>query len=439
MKLWGGRFRKDENKLMEEFNSSFSIDKRLINVDIQTSIAHVSMLIETNIIQKNDGISIIEGLKKIKNDIYNEILKVDGDYEDVHSFLEATLIKYIGEVGKKLHTARSRNDLIATDMKLYTKTETSYLILHLKELKTVLVNVAEENKKVILPGYTHLQRAQVVTFKHHLLAYTKMLSRDIQRLENALILLNESPLGAGALAGTTHDIDRNMTSKQLGFDKPNENFLDSVSDRDYLIEITSCMSIVMMHLSRLSEELILWNCKEFDFIEIDDAYSTGSSIMPQKKNPDAAELIRGRTGIVYGSLTGLLTIMKSLPLAYNKDMQEDKKFFFDSIDTTIDCIRIMTNMVQTLKVKSENMKKSVKKGFLNATDLADYLVRKGVHFRDAHAIVGEIVIECENNDVTIQDISLERLKKFSEVIEEDVYGEIDEHKTLKKGNKKYML
>ncbi|ASN06178.1 argininosuccinate lyase [Virgibacillus necropolis] len=438
MKLWGGRFRKEENKLMESFNSSLAIDKRLVYEDITGSLSHVNMLIKSKILTEPEGNKIIEGLNSILTDIENKELLVNGDYEDIHSFVETNLINRIGETGKKLHTARSRNDQIAVDMRLYAKKKSADVIEAIELLQNNLKMKADENV-IIMPGYTHLQRAQVVTFKHHLMAYFQMLDRDKTRIENAKTLMDESPLGCGALAGTTHNINRDTTAKALGFEKPVTNFLDGVSDRDYLLELMSCFSIVMMHLSRLSEELILWSSQEFNFVEIDDAFSTGSSIMPQKRNPDAAELIRGKTGRVYGSLFSLLTTMKGLPLAYNKDMQEDKEPFFDSVDTTLSCLEIMSQIIDTLKANKENMEKSVRKGFLNATELADYLVKKGVPFRDAHSVVGSIVIYCEDNEKGIEELSLEELKSFSSDINEDIYAYIDYHKSLNRGIKKTLI
>lgn len=435
MKLWGGRFRKNENKLMEDFNSSLHFDRRLYHEDITGSIAHVNMLIKCNILSEIEGKKIENGLISILEDIEKGALSIEGNYEDIHSFVESKLTQRIGEAGKKLHTGRSRNDQVAVDMRLYAKNKALEVIKFIGELKNSIQKKAEENP-FIMPGYTHLQRAQVVTFKHHLMAYYNMLDRDEKRVSNAIEIMNESPLGCGALAGTTHNIDREFTANKLGFIKPVDNFLDGVSDRDYLLELMSAFSIMMMHMSRLSEELILWSSQEFKFIDIDDAFSTGSSIMPQKKNPDAPELIRGKTGRVYGSLMTLLTTMKGLPLAYNKDMQEDKETFFDALDTVLSCLKIMSGIISTLKVNSENMKKAVKAGFLNATEVADYLVSKGVAFRDAHGIVGSIVIYCEDNKKAIEDVSLEELKKFSNVFEEDIYEFIDYENILDKGIKR---
>ena len=393
MKLWGGRFRSEENKLMEEFNKSFGFDSLLYKKDIEGSLAHVYMQVQVNLLTREEGEIIINGLKSIEKDIEEGKLLLEGNYEDIHSFIEINLIDRVGDVGKKLHTGRSRNDQVAVDMRLFAKDKCREIINYVEKLKSTLKEVAYNNP-IIMPGYTHLQRAQVVTFKHHLMAYYNMLDRDSKRLNNALEILDESPLGCGALAGTTHNIDRNITCEKLGFKKPMDNFMDGVSDRDYLLELMSDFSIIMMHLSRLSEELILWSSQEFKFIELDDLYSTGSSIMPQKKNPDGAELIRGKTGRVYGNLISLLTVMKGLPLAYNKDMQEDKEGFFDSVNTLSMCLQIMEQMIATLKIREDNMKKAVKGGFLNATEVADYLVNKNVAFRDAHGIVVQIVIYC---------------------------------------------
>ncbi|MFR1810594.1 MAG: argininosuccinate lyase [Terrisporobacter sp.] len=437
MKLWGGRFRSEENKLMEEFNKSFGFDSLLYKKDIEGSLAHVYMQVQVNLLTREEGEIIINGLKSIEKDIEEGKLLLEGNYEDIHSFIEINLIDRVGDVGKKLHTGRSRNDQVAVDMRLFAKDKCREIINYVEKLKSTLKEVAYNNP-IIMPGYTHLQRAQVVTFKHHLMAYYNMLDRDSKRLNNALEILDESPLGCGALAGTTHNINRNITCEKLGFKKPMDNFMDGVSDRDYLLELMSDFSIIMMHLSRLSEELILWSSQEFKFIELDDLYSTGSSIMPQKKNPDGAELIRGKTGRVYGNLISLLTVMKGLPLAYNKDMQEDKEGFFDSVNTLSMCLQIMEQMIATLKIREDNMKKAVKGGFLNATEVADYLVNKNVAFRDAHGIVGQIVIYCEDNEKAIEDLSLEELKRFSEVFDEDIYDFIDYENILNKGIKKNL-
>lgn len=438
MKLWGGRFRKEENKLMEDFNSSLKVDQRLYTEDIKGSIAHVHMLVQCDLLTEKEGQDIVNALLSILEDIDNGTLRIEGNYEDIHSFVESNLTQRIGETGKKLHTARSRNDQVATDIRLYAKNKAFEVIASIEELQHSLEQKAKDNN-VIMPGYTHLQRAQVVTFQHHLMAYYNMLNRDKKRIVKAIEIMNESPLGCGALAGTTHAINRELTANELGFSKPVDNFLDGVSDRDYLLELMSDFSIIMMHLSRLSDELILWSSQEFKFITIDDAYSTGSSIMPQKKNPDAAELIRGKTGRVYGSLTSLLTTMKGLPLAYNKDMQEDKEPFFDALDTVLSCLQIMSKMIATMRVNSENMKKAVKGGFLNATEVADYLVSKGVAFRDAHSIVGAIVIYCEDHDKAIEELTIDQLKELSSFIDEDIYDYIDYHNILNKGIKVSLL
>jgi len=433
MKLWGGRFRKGENKLMEEFNKSFGFDCVLYKKDIEGSLAHVYMQVQVGLLTEEEGKQITEGLQGILADIESGKLALSGDYEDIHSFVEINLIERIGDVGKKLHTARSRNDQVA----LYAREKANDMVGHIASLKETIKEVADNNS-VIMPGYTHLQRAQVVTFKHHLMAYYNMFDRDEKRIKNALEILDESPLGCGALAGTTHNIDRNITAQKLGFKKPMDNFMDGVSDRDYLLELMSDFSIIMMHLSRLSEELVLWSSQEFKFIEMDDLFTTGSSIMPQKKNPDGAELIRGKTGRVYGNLFALFTVMKGIPLAYNKDMQEDKEGFFDSVKTLEMCIQIMEGMIGTLKVREDNMKKAVKGGFLNATEVADYLVNKNVPFRDAHSIVGQIVIYCEDHNKAIEELELDELLKFSQVFERDIYDFIDYNNIIEKGIKKNL-
>lgn len=437
MKLWGGRFKNTESKLMEDFNSSLLFDKRLYYEDITGSMAHVKMLSKCDILTDAERDLILKGLSSILDDIENGVLKFEEGYEDIHSYIEINLIEKIGETGKKLHTARSRNDQVALDMRLYAKTAAKEVISNIVQLQNAAKTLGEKNN-VMMPGYTHLQRAQVVTFKHYIMAYYSMLSRDKKRIENAITILDENPLGCCALAGTTYDTDREFTTRELNFKKPVDNFMDGVSDRDYVIELLSCFSIIMMHLSRLSEELILWSSKEFDFVEIDDKYSTGSSIMPQKRNPDAAELVRGKTGRVYGSLMTILTVMKGIPLAYNKDMQEDKEPFFDAYDTVLSCIKIMTGVITTLKVKSENTLNAVKKGFLNATEAADYLVGKGMAFRDAHKVIGEIVLFCEEKGKAIEELQLEELKKFSELFSGDVYKFIDYENTLSRGIKKEL-
>lgn len=437
MKLWGGRFKQAESRLMEDFNSSLNFDRRLYKEDIEGSIAHVKMLAHCGIIAEHEKDLIVDGLKSILKDIEDGKLSIEGDYEDIHTFVESNLIERIGETGKKLHTARSRNDQVALDMRLYAKRKALEVIENIDLLLLAIKNLGDGND-CLMPGYTHLQRAQVVTFKYHMMAYHSMFARDRKRILNAVEVMDESPLGCCALAGTTYNTDRELTAKELGFKKPVDNFMDGVSDRDYLIELMADFSIIMMHLSRLSEELILWSSKEFDFISIGDEFSTGSSIMPQKKNPDAAELIRGKTGRTYGSLMALLTTMKGLPLAYNKDMQEDKEQFFDSLDTVLACLKVMSGMLSTIKVKKENTLNAVKKGFLNATEAADYLVNKGMAFRNAHKVIGEIVLYCEEKGKAIEDLSLDELKKFSELFDDDVYDFIDYEKTLTKGIKKQI-
>lgn len=437
MKLWGGRFKEKESKLMEDFNSSLSFDKRLYYEDIIGSIAHVKMLTKCNILTHEESLNIVDGLNSILSDIDEGKLKIEGNYEDIHSFIEIQLTKRIGDIGKKLHTARSRNDQVAVDMRLYSKYKASEVIENLDVILNTIEKLGNDNA-VIMPGYTHLQRAQPVTFKQHIRAYYNMLSRDKKRLISAIDIMDENPLGCCALAGTTYDTDRNLTTIELGFKKTVDNFMDGVSDRDYLLELLSDLSIIMMHLSRLSEEIILWSTKEFDFIEISDEFSTGSSIMPQKRNPDAAELIRGKTGRVYGDLISLLTTMKGIPLAYNKDMQEDKEPFFDAVDTVLICLKVMNEMVSTLKIKKGNMYNAVKRGFLNATEAADYLVNKGMAFRDAHEVIGAIVIYCEQRNKSIEDLSLKELKSFSDLFKKDIYEFIDYENTLSRGIKKEM-
>ncbi|TDT45978.1 argininosuccinate lyase [Fonticella tunisiensis] len=437
MKLWGGRFKKKESKLMEDFNSSLSFDKKLYFEDIKGSQAHAKMLTQCGILTEEEGSLIVSGLTSMLEDIEKGDLTIEGEYEDIHSFVEVKLIERVGEVGKKLHTARSRNDQVAVDMRLYSKKKALEVVELINELQNVISKLAEENP-FIMPGYTHLQRAQVVTFKHHMMAYYNMFGRDKKRVLNAVELMDENPLGCGALAGTIYNIDRQYTTNELQFKKPVDNYLDGVSDRDYIIELISCFSILMMHFSRLSEELILWSSKEFNFIEIDDQYATGSSIMPQKKNPDAPELIRGKTGRVYGALISILTTMKGLPLAYNKDMQEDKEPFFDAVDTVLKCISMMIAVLSTLKVKKENMLNAVKSGFLNATEVADYLVNKGMAFRDAHGVAGSIVLYCEEKNKAIEDLKIEEFKEFSSLFEEDIYEFINYESILKRGIKKIM-
>lgn len=434
MKLWGGRFTKETNQLVHNFNASISFDQKFFQQDIKGSIAHVTMLAKQNIISEDEKVQIINGLTSILEDIISGALEIDGAHEDIHSFVEAHLIDRIGAAGKKLHTGRSRNDQVALDMKLYTRDEIREIDDLLKGLLQVLQDIMKAHTSTFMPGFTHLQKAQPVTLAHHLGAYFEMFKRDRSRLSDIAKRLNLSPLGAGALAGTTYPLDRGYTAQLLNFDGPTLNSMDSVSDRDYLIELLSALSTIMMHLSRFSEEIIIWNSNEYRFIELDDAYSTGSSIMPQKKNPDIAELVRGKTGRVYGALMSLLTVMKGLPLAYNKDMQEDKEFTFDAIDTVKGCIALFTGMVATMKVQTENMAYSAKNGFTNATDAADYLVNKGVPFRDAHGIVGQLVLYCLDKDIALDDMSLEEFKSISPVFEQDIYEAISMTTCVNKRN-----
>ena len=425
MKLWGGRFKSGVNELVNTFNASISIDSRMYKEDIIGSLAHVKMLGRQGIISSKDSEKIVNGLNEILKRIENGVIDIDNASEDIHSFIESTLTYYIGDEGKKLHTGRSRNDQVALDTKLYVK---KYLIMvanQVLNLQTVILNKAKENINTIMPGYTHMQKAQPITFAHHIMAYAEMLKRDYGRLLDCYDRMNEMPLGSGALATSTYPIDRNFVSNELGFNNPTINSIDSVSDRDYAIEALSALSLIMMHLSRFSEEVILWCTGEFNFVELDDAYSTGSSIMPQKKNPDVAELVRGKTGRVYGDLMTLLTVMKGIPLAYNKDMQEDKESLFDGLDTVLLSIQTFTGMLDTMKIKKDVMNKAASGGFTNATDVADYLVKKGEAFRNAHEIVGKIVLYCIDENKTIDDLSLDEFKSFSPFFEEDVYKAID--------------
>ena len=425
MKLWGGRFKSGVNELVNTFNASISIDSLMYKEDILGSLAHVKMLGKQGIIPAKDSEKIVNGLNEILKRMENGVIHIDNSSEDIHSFIESTLTYYIGDEGKKLHTGRSRNDQVALDTKLYVK---KYLIVvanELLNLQTVILNKAKENINTIMPGYTHMQKAQPITFAHHIMAYAEMLKRDYGRLLDCYERMNEMPLGSGALATSTYPIDRNFVSNELGFNKPTVNSIDSVSDRDYAIEALSALSLIMMHLSRFSEEVILWCTDEFNFVELDDAYSTGSSIMPQKKNPDVAELVRGKTGRVYGDLMTLLTVMKGIPLAYNKDMQEDKEALFDGLDTVLISIQTFTGMLDTMKIKKDVMKKAASGGFTNATDVADYLVKKGEAFRNAHEIVGKIVLYCIDENKAIDDLSLDEFKSFSPFFEEDVYKAID--------------
>ncbi len=422
--LWGGRFTKETDQLVYNFNASISFDKKLYAQDIRGSIAHVMMLAKQKILTETEKQQIIEGLEGILDDVEKGKLEITDKYEDIHSFVEANLIDRIGDAGKKLHTGRSRNDQVALDMKLYTRDEIAQIDQLLKTLLRTILGIMQENTETIMPGFTHLQKAQPITLAHHMGAYFEMFKRDHERMRDISKRMNTCPLGSGALAGTTYPLDRDYTAKLLGFDGPTLNSMDGVSDRDYLLELLSALSIVMMHLSRFCEEVIIWNSNEYQFVEIDDAYSTGSSIMPQKKNPDIAELVRGKTGRVYGALTSLLTTMKGIPLAYNKDMQEDKEMSFDAIDTAKGCIALFTGMLSTMQFKKDNMHASAKNGFTNATDAADYLVNHGVPFRDAHGIVGQLVLYCIEKNIALDDMSLEEYKAISPVFEEDIYDAI---------------
>ncbi len=422
--LWGGRFTKETDQLVYNFNASISFDKKLYAQDIRGSIAHVMMLAKQEILTEAEKQQIIEGLEGILNDVEKGKLEITDKYEDIHSFVEANLIDRIGDAGKKLHTGRSRNDQVALDMKLYTRDEIAQIDQLLRTLLRTILGIMQENTETIMPGFTHLQKAQPITLAHHMGAYFEMFKRDHERMRDISKRMNTCPLGSGALAGTTYPLDRDYTAKLLGFDEPTLNSMDGVSDRDYLLELLSALSIVMMHLSRFCEEVIIWNSNEYQFVEIDDAYSTGSSIMPQKKNPDIAELVRGKTGRVYGALTSLLTTMKGIPLAYNKDMQEDKEMSFDAIDTAKGCIALFTGMLSTMQFKKDNMHASAKNGFTNATDAADYLVNHGVPFRDAHGIVGQLVLYCIEKNIALDDMSLEEYKAISPVFEEDIYDAI---------------
>ena len=424
MKLWGGRFTKEENQLVHNFNASITFDQKFYHQDIQGSIAHVTMLAKQAIITDAERDTIISALKEICSDIESGKLQITEEYEDIHSFVESVLIERTGDTGKKLHTGRSRNDQVALDMKLYTRDEVLATDELVKELMTTLLDLMKEHIDTYMPGFTHLQKAQPVTLAHHIGAYFEMFKRDRSRLHDIHERMNYCPLGAGALAGTTYPLDREYTASLLGFTGPTLNSMDSVSDRDYLIEYLSALSTIMMHLSRFCEEIILWNSNEYRFIELDDAYSTGSSIMPQKKNPDIAELIRGKTGRVYGALTSLLTTMKGLPLAYNKDMQEDKELTFDAIDTVKGCLALFNGMIKTMHVNKETMAASSKNGFTNATDADDYLVNHGVPFRDAHGIIGQLVLICIDKGIALDDLPLEEYKKISPVFEDDVYEAI---------------
>ncbi len=422
--LWGGRFTKETDKLVYNFNASISFDQKFYKQDIMGSRAHVKMLAKQGILTEEERDQILEGLDGILKDVENGTLEITSEYEDIHSFVEANLIDRIGDPGKKLHTGRSRNDQVALDMKLYVRDEIDEIDGELKELLTELLSLMSDNVETYMPGFTHLQKAQPVTLAHHVGAYFEMFRRDRERMADIRRRMNLCPLGAGALAGTTYPLDREYTARLLGFDGPTRNSMDSVSDRDYVIELLSALSTVMMHLSRFSEEIILWNSNEYRFVEIDDAYSTGSSIMPQKKNPDIAELLRGKTGRVYGALISILTTMKGIPLAYNKDMQEDKELTFDAIDTVKGCLRLFTGMISTMEFHRDVMEASAKNGFTNATDAADYLVNHGVPFRDAHGIVGRLVLLCIDKGISLDELPLEEYQKISPVFEEDIYDAV---------------
>ena len=422
--LWGGRFTKETDKLVYNFNASISFDQKFYRQDIRGSIAHVTMLASSGILTDEERDQIIAGLKGILNDVENGSLQITSEYEDIHSFVEANLIDRIGDVGKKLHTGRSRNDQVALDMKLYVRDEIKELDELVKKLLVTLNKIMEENLHTYMPGFTHLQKAQPITLAHHMGAYFEMFRRDRGRLADIYERMNYCPLGSGALAGTTYPLDRAYSAELMGFAGPTMNSMDSVADRDYVIELLSAMSTIMMHLSRFSEEIIIWNSNEYQFVEIDDAYSTGSSIMPQKKNPDIAELVRGKTGRVYGALMSILTTMKGIPLAYNKDMQEDKELTFDAIDTVKGCLALFEGMVSTMKFRKDVMENSAKHGFTNATDAADYLVNHGVPFRDAHGIVGRLVLYCLDKKIPLDEMTLEEYKAISPVFEEDIYEAI---------------
>jgi len=423
-KMWAGRFSKEVDETVNAFNSSIAFDGRMYKHDIQGSIAHATMLGDCGIITKEDSLAIIEGLKGILADIENGTLEFDMTAEDIHMFIEAELTNRLGDVGKRLHTSRSRNDQVAVDIRLYLRDEIEEIYSLVKELAVAIYNLAKEHTETVMPGYTHLQRAQPITFAHHLLAYVQMLVRDLDRLSDTAKRMNYCPLGSGALAGTTYKINRKQTAELLGFTAPMANSLDGVSDRDFCVELNCALSLIMTHLSRFSEEIIMWCSWEFKFIELDDAYATGSSIMPQKKNPDITELIRGKTGRVNGDLVTLLTMLKGLPLAYNKDMQEDKEAIFDAIDNVKLCVKTFTPMLTTMRVNKENMRNAAAKGFINATDCADYLVKKGMPFRDAYKITGTLVAECISKELTLETLPLESYQKMTDLFTEDVYEAI---------------
>ena len=422
--LWGGRFTKETDQLVYHFNASISFDRKLFEEDIEGSIAHAVMLEKQGILSEEEKNAIVKGLVGIREDVKNGRLEITDAYEDIHSFVEANLTERIGDAGKKLHTGRSRNDQVALDMKLYIRKEILHVAEELDALLHTLLDVMEENKETYMPGFTHLQKAQPITLSHHMGAYFEMFHRDSLRMRDIYKRMNYCPLGSGALAGTTYPLDRGYTASLLGFEGPTLNSMDSVADRDYLIEFLSSLATVMMHLSRFCEEVIILNSNEYRFIEIDDAYSTGSSIMPQKKNPDIAELVRGKTGRVYGALVSILTVMKGIPLAYNKDMQEDKELTFDAVDTVKGCLALFTGMLKTMKFNREVMAASAMNGFTNATDAADYLVGKGVPFRDAHGIIGRLVLYCIDKNTCIEALSMEEFREISPVFEEDIYDAV---------------
>ena len=424
MKLWGGRFSKNADKSVDDFNSSIRFDSRMYKEDIMGSIAHATMLGKQSIISLDESQKIVSGLLNILNDIEAGKIEFLVDAEDIHMNIEKILIERIGETGKKLHTGRSRNDQVTLDLRLYLKNQIKLIKTHIINLIEALISLSRDNLSTIMPGYTHLQKAQPITFAHHLMAYVNMLKRDLERLCDCEKRLNIMPLGSGALAGTTYPLNREMVAKELGFADITDNSLDGVSDRDYVIELSFCIALIMAHMSRFSEEIILWSTNEFAFIELDDAFSTGSSIMPQKKNPDIAELVRGKSGRTFGNLMGLLTVMKGIPLAYNKDMQEDKEAIFDSVDTVLMCLPVFTDMLKTMKLKKDNMLSGAKGGFTNATDLADYLVKKGIPFRDAHGIVGRMVASAIEKDKALDEFSMDEFKSFNPLIEEDIYTAI---------------
>ena len=431
-KMWAGRFEKATDKVADDFNSSIHFDSKMYKQDIKGSVEHAKMLCRVGILTEEDLGLITGGLASILEDIESGELQFDMNAEDIHMFVEAELTRRIGDAGKRLHTARSRNDQVALDLRLYMRDETFVVIDLLKQLTAVTLNLAKQNKETIMPGYTHLQRAQPITFAHHLLAYCMMFLRDISRLLDAVLRMNYSPLGSCALAGTTYPTDRDMVAEALMFDGVTMNSIDGVSDRDYCIELEAAFATIMMHLSRFSEEIILWSSWEFKFVELDDAYTTGSSIMPQKKNPDMAELVRGKTGRVYGDLMATLTMLKGIPLAYNKDMQEDKEAIFDAVETVQKCLRVFIPMIETMKPLPENMYAASKKGFINATDLADYLTKRGLPFRTAYKIVGTVVGKCVKEGITLDEVPLEEYKSYSEVFGEDLYDEISLETCIRK-------